>query len=73
MSDEMTDHIFNFIRTYIDTHGFPPSQREIATGCFISRPGVIRHLDRLEATGRIVREPNKARGIFIPSQPENAD
>jgi len=68
MSDEVqdtTDQIHTFIRAYRAQHGNSPSQREIAQGCFLSRPAIIRHLDRLEMQGKIRREPGKARGIQL--------
>jgi repressor LexA len=60
-----TDQIFRFIREFKATHGYPPSQREIAQACFLSRPAIVRHLDRLEIQGKIRREPGKARGIQL--------
>lgn len=33
-----------------------------------SRSAVLRHLDRLEAWGRSLREPGKARSIRIPKR-----
>lgn len=63
--DNVTDQVCDFIRTYSNTKGYPPSTREIAAGCFISRGAVTRHLDRLEIMGRIHREPGKARGLRV--------
>jgi len=68
MSDNVqdtTDAVYALIRAYRAQHGNSPSQREIAQGCFLSRPAIIRHLDRLEMQGKIRREPGKARGIQL--------
>ncbi len=65
MPDTMTEAVYDFIRAYIAEHGFGPSQQEIADGCYMSRPNVIRYLDKLEAWGRISREPGKARSIRL--------
>ena len=66
MHHDTTEAVYAFIVSYIDKNGIAPSQREIADGCYIVRSGVIRHLDRLEAWGRIIRDPNKARSIHLP-------
>lgn len=39
--------------------------REIAKGCYISAGNVVRYLDKLEAEGRLIREPRKARGLKL--------
>ncbi len=68
MSDkvqETTDAVYAMIRAYRVQHGNSPSQREIAQVCFLSRPAIIRHLDRLEMQGKIRRAPGKARGIQL--------
>ena len=57
--------VYAFIERYIEEQGLPPSQREIAEGCYIARSAVVRHLDKLEARGRIELIPGKARGIRL--------
>ena len=73
-SHETTRQIFDFIRDYYEQHSYGPSQREMAEACYIVRSGVIRHLDRLEAWGCIIRKPGSARSITLtgkqpPSRP----
>ena len=69
MSSDTTERVYRFIVDYIAAHdGLSPSQREIAEGCYIVRSAVLRHLDRLEAWGRSLREPGKARSIRIPKR-----
>jgi len=65
MYNPMTEAIYAFIECYIKEQGIPPSQREIAEGCYLVRSAVIRHLDRLEAYGRITRIHNTSRGIRL--------
>jgi repressor LexA len=65
MDTLVTEKIYVYIRDYIQQHGFPPSQREIADACFVSVSALVRHLDRLEHQGRISRELGKARSINI--------
>jgi DNA-binding MarR family transcriptional regulator len=60
------DKVYVFIRgAYIRQHGSSPTLREIAAGCYMSPPSVVRYLDRLEAHGRIARRPGKSRGITV--------
>jgi DNA-binding MarR family transcriptional regulator len=69
MQTQTTDTVYRFIVEYMNAHdGLAPSQREIADGCYIARSAVIRHLDKLEASGRIIHEPNKARSIRLPKE-----
>ncbi len=69
MDADLTDQIFGFIARYIDQNGYPPSHREIAKACYLSRSGVVRHLDKLVEQGRVTREPHAARGIRIQRAP----
>ncbi|MEO8611651.1 MAG: hypothetical protein ABI690_27375 [Chloroflexota bacterium] len=68
MNTDTTEMVYRFIVEYIETKGISPSQREIAEGCYVARSAVIRHLDRLEAWGRIIRDPNKARSLHLPKK-----
>jgi repressor LexA len=63
--NEHTHTVFRFVCQYSRQHGFPPSIREIAAQCYLSRSTVVRYLDQLEAWGWIARETGKARGILI--------
>lgn len=65
MDNDLTEQIYTFICAYVDQHGYPPSQREIAKACYVSRTGVVQYLKKLVAEGRITREPRQARGIGI--------
>jgi hypothetical protein len=38
----------------------------MCAACYIGRSTVLRHLDRLEIQGRIIRGPGRARGITLP-------
>jgi DNA-binding MarR family transcriptional regulator len=68
MENNTTECVYRFILEYMEAHnGLAPSQREIAEACFLVRSAVLRHLDRLEAWARIIREPGKARSIRLPT------
>lgn len=65
MSEPTTNTIYKFIQSYVEQHGYPPSLREIAVGCYLGTSSVLRHLDKLEAWGRISREPGRARALKL--------
>lgn len=67
-SNELTPRqrqVLQFITTYTDDHGYPPSQREIAGHLNVSGTlPVMKHLGALERKGYIRRE-NVNRGIAL--------
>jgi SOS-response transcriptional repressor LexA len=65
MIHELLDQVYDYIVSTIQTVGYPPSIREIADACYLSPGAVQRCLDLLEARGRILRTPGKARGIKL--------
>ena len=57
--------VLECIVSYIDDNGYPPSQREIASGLQLSSTStVIKHLKSLESMGYIRRSP-VSRGIVL--------
>lgn len=62
---QTTNTVYQFLLEYVQKHGFPPTQQEIAVHCFLTQPSVSRHLDKLEKWGWLTREEGKARGIKI--------
>ena len=68
---ERQQEVFNFLVSYIETHGYPPSIREMQVGLEIgSLRGVTIHLDALQTKGYIQRlsskeGPRTSRGIRI--------
>ena len=63
--EEMTERVYAFIKAYIDERGIAPSRVEIARAVFLSRSGVLRYIDRLEARGQISHEPGIPRSIRL--------
>jgi SOS-response transcriptional repressor LexA len=68
-----TQRVYRFIHGFIDERGFPPSQREIAEGCYMARSSVQRHLDVLEAKGLIEREIGMARSLSLTERKPDFD
>ncbi len=60
-----------FIRDYGRQHGYGPTIREVAEGCFIANSTALVYLSRLEAWGWVTREPGKARSLRLgPAAPQ---
>ncbi len=65
--------ILQFIRKFIDARGYPPTVRDIVSGCKISSTSVVAYnLARLETVGYIRRHADISRGIeLVANQPSN--
>lgn len=58
--------ILKFIKTFLESRGYPPSIRDIVSGCEISSTSVVTYnLARLEAAGYIRRHADISRGIEL--------
>ena len=58
--------IYDFIRTYTDEHGYPPSVREIGAAVGLASPSTVHmHLKVLEESGLIKRDSKKPRTIEV--------
>jgi repressor LexA len=58
--------ILKFVGDYIESNGYPPTMREIASAADISSTSVVSYnLDRLEEAGYIVREREVSRGLKL--------
>lgn len=57
--------VLNAIKDFIEAKRYPPSIGDIAGSCGIARSTVAYHLNRLEAAGRIERDPWVDRGIRV--------
>ena len=58
------EQVLQFVTSYIDNNGYPPSQREIAEHLGITNPAVIKHLDAIEKKGFLKRE-SSSRAIAL--------
>jgi repressor LexA len=65
--------ILQFIRKFIDARGYPPTVRDIVSGCKISSTSVVAYnLARLETAGYIRRHADISRGIeLVANRPSN--
>jgi repressor LexA len=63
--------ILEFVRSYIEEHGFAPSVREIGRAVGISSTKAVKyHLDILVNEGLLKRTPRQARGLQTAHQPD---
>ena len=63
------ERIMEFLRTFIDQHGYPPSFRQIAQNCQISSTSVVDYnLDVLEREGYLRRDREISRGLELTEQ-----
>lgn len=64
--------ILDFIKSEVDTKGYPPSVREIARAVGLASSSTVHgHLSRLETKGFIRRDPTKPRAIEVLNVDEN--
>lgn len=64
---ERQKEIFDFLKSYIRDHGYPPTMREIGERFGFTWLGARGHLRALEKKGFIKINPLKARGLVVDS------
>ena len=73
MDRRLTDRqreILEFIREYVEAHGFSPALTEIGAGRGgISATAALAHVVALEKKGYLKRDPHRARGLELVGQP----
>src|SRR5215813_8012472 len=58
--------ILDFVNTFVDEHGYPPTVREIGQAVGLTSPSTVHaHLARLESAGLIRRDPTKPRALEV--------
>src|SRR5438477_4380542 len=63
---EKQQRILTFVEDFLDEHDYPPSIRDIQTGCDISSTSVVDYnLKRLEEKGYIRRDREVSRAIEL--------
>ena len=66
--------IYEFICSYCDEHGYPPSVRNIGAAVGLASPSTVHmHLKVLEEAGLIERDPNTPRAIALPKRAKAGD
>lgn len=66
--------IYDFIRSYSEEHGYPPSVREIGAAVGLASPSTVHmHLKVLEERGLIKRDSKKPRTIEVMQDRQSPD
>jgi repressor LexA len=61
--------ILSFIEDFIEEHDYPPTIRDIQSGCEISSTSVVSYnLDRLKESGYLNRHSEVSRGLSLANQ-----
>lgn len=62
--------IYDFILSFTNEHGYPPSVREIGTAVGLKSPSTVHfHMKGLEEAGAIIKAEGKTRAISLPGFP----
>jgi repressor LexA len=63
---ERQRQILDFLTSYLDAHGYPPTVREIGEAVGLASPSTVHaHLANLERAGLIKRDPTKPRALEL--------
>ena len=63
--------IWQFLVTYVDDHGYPPTVREIGDAVGLASPSTVHaHLANLERAGLLRRDPTKPRALELLGRPK---
>jgi repressor LexA len=66
MLTERQQQIWNFLVSYVDGHGYPPTVREIGEEVALASPSTVHaHLANLERAGLLRRDPTKPRALEL--------
>jgi repressor LexA len=66
MLTDRQQQIWNFLVEYVDSHGYPPTVREIGEEVGLASPSTVHaHLANLERAGLLHRDPTKPRALEL--------
>ena len=66
MLTDRQQEIWDFLGTYLDEHGYPPTVREIGEAVGLASPSTVHaHLANLERAGMLRRDPTKPRALEL--------
>src|SRR5215207_5651666 len=66
MLTQRQQEIWNFLVEYVDSHGYPPTVREIGERVGLASPSTVHaHLANLERAGFLRRDPTKPRALEL--------
>ena len=66
MLTQRQQEIWQFLGEYVDSHGYPPTVREIGEAVGLASPSTVHaHLANLERAGLLRRDPTKPRALEL--------
>src|SRR5207249_4054315 len=66
MLTQRQQEIWQFLVTYVERHGYPPTVREIGEAVGLASPSTVHaHLANLERAGLLRRDPTKPRALEL--------
>ena len=66
MLTDRQQQIWNYLVEYVDSHGYPPTVREIGERVGLASPSTVHaHLANLERAGLLRRDPTKPRALEL--------
>jgi repressor LexA len=73
MATERQRAILDYLREFVDEHGYPPTVREIGEAVGLSSPSTVHaHLAQLERAGLLRRNPSKPRALELTDRKRDA-
>src|SRR5438552_4553015 len=70
---ERQRQILDFLMKYVDSHGYPPTVREIGEAVGLASPSTVHaHLANLERAGLLRRDPTKPRALELTGREQPA-
>jgi repressor LexA len=74
MVTERQRAILDYLRAFVDEHGYPPTVREIGEAVGLRSPSTVHaHLAQLERAGLLRRDPTKPRAIELTDRRRYVD
>jgi DNA-binding GntR family transcriptional regulator len=67
MENSTSEQIYVFIHAYLKHHRYAPRYQDIADACQVSTTTARKYVQRLEADGRIRRQPRRVRSLHLPT------
>jgi repressor LexA len=65
--------VYEFVISYVDSHGYPPTVREIGGAVGLASPSTVHaHLANLERAGYLRRDPTKPRALELTKRERTA-
>jgi repressor LexA len=73
MLTQRQQEVYDYVVSYVDSHGYPPTVREIGEAVGLASPSTVHaHLANLERAGYLRRDPTKPRALELTKRERTA-